>query len=124
MSVWWKLAYIITPSISFGIGIVIGIFTTWFEAAHSFGSWKAMYINSPMLLFHTFLLYSLAWSFSLASISTITLTIVLCNKKPWKIVLVCPKCRKAGVPGEKFCKKDGEMLISTEEAKLLNSNKG
>lgn len=101
----------------------IGIFTTGSVAA-SYGILQSVYINSPMLLFHTFLLYSLAWGFSLASISTIILTVALCNRKPWKINLVCHKCRKTGAPREKFCGEDGEILITTEEAKLLNLNKG
>jgi len=31
--------------------------------------------------------------------------------KQEKTGLVCPKCKRSGDPGERFCKEDGEMLV-------------
>ena len=78
MSIWWKLAYILTPSISFAIGFVLSIctHTYWLEVALR----SRDLVVIPVVVF----VKSLGWGFGLAAISTIILTIILCIKKPWK----------------------------------------
>lgn len=86
MSVWWKFAYILTPSLSFAIGISVGITNSWVTFNDPWGlEFHSFKILNSQKIF-TALFYSFVWGFCLASISTITLTIVLCNKKPWKKV--------------------------------------
>lgn len=88
MSVWWKLAYILTPSISFATGFVLGITTIkvgpyasyWFEYSLRFNEPSV----KPLAVTFSVFFRSLGWGLGLASISTIILTIILCIKKPWK----------------------------------------
>ena len=86
MSVWWRLAYILTPSISFAIGFALSIETTkwyrhhWFEFLTLVSRKEVTWVDIPFAI----LLKSLGWGFGLAAISTIILTIILCIKKPWK----------------------------------------
>lgn len=92
MNFWWKLAFILTPSFSFGIGFSLGIITITVE--RGWGSptpwfkqvlYSAMSENRDALgLAVGVFVKSLGWGFGLASVSAIILTIIFVLKKPWK----------------------------------------
>jgi len=86
MSVWWRLAYILTPSLSFASGFALAIASNWWllgklESGKGGGSF---YDSMWPGIFLTTIYKSLGWGFGLAVISTVILTIILYIKKPWK----------------------------------------